>query len=134
MRWRWGDAHKAIHRAQPFGSFPVIADFFNREVEMDGGPFTLLRADMAMRSATPYAAIHGAGYRGIYDLADPDRSLYVISTGQSGNVFSVHYDDLLRLWAKGEYITIPTKPDAVAAAAVNRLTLRPANAPASINP
>jgi penicillin amidase len=125
-RWRWGDVHKAIHRAQPFGLFPMIGGFFNREAEMDGGAFTLLRADMSFRSATPYAAIHGAGYRGIYDLADPDNSLFVISTGQSGNVFSSHYDDLLGEWAKGQYIKIPTQPDAVTASAVDRLTLQPA--------
>jgi penicillin amidase len=124
-RWRWGDAHKAIHRAQPFGSFPIIGDFFNREVEMDGGPFTLLRADHAMAAARPYAAIHGAGYRGIYDLADPDRSLYIISTGQSGNLFSTHYDDLLRLWTRKDYITIPTARAAVEAAAVGRLVFQP---------
>jgi penicillin amidase len=124
-RWRWGDAHKALHRAQPFGSFPVIGNFFNREVEMDGGPFTLLRADHAMASPRPYAAIHGAGYRGIYDLADPERSLYIISTGQSGNLFSTHYDDLLPLWAGTKYITIPTARTAVEDAAVNRLIFQP---------
>jgi penicillin amidase len=124
-RWRWGDPHKATHRAEPFGDFPLIGGFFNREVEMDGGPFTLLRADHSMRSSRPYAAIHGAGYRGIYDLANPDRSLYVISTGQSGNLFSPHYDDLLGLWAEGAYITIPTGREAIEAAAVNRLNLQP---------
>jgi len=123
--WRWGDAHKAIHRAQPFGSFPIAGDFFNREVEMDGGPFTLLRADHAMAAARPYAAIHGAGYRGIYDLAEPDRSLYIISTGQSGNLFSPHYDDLLQVWARKDYVTIPTDRPAVEAAAVGRLVIRP---------
>jgi len=126
-KWRWGDAHKAVHAAQPLGSFPYIGRFFNREVEMDGGPNTLLRADNRMPSARPYAAIHGAGYRGIYDLANPDASLYIISTGQSGNVFSRHYDDLIGLWAKGQYITIPTAPDVVTSAAVNRLRLEPLN-------
>ena len=124
-RWRWGDAHKAIHSEQPFGAFPVIGGLFNREVEMDGGPFTLLRADNNMRSSRPYAAIHGAGYRGIYDLAAPDRSLYIISTGQSGNLFSPHYDDLIALWARGDYIAIPTAREAVDAAVVNRLVLQP---------
>jgi penicillin amidase len=124
-RWRWGDAHKAVHRQQPFGSFPLIGGFFNREVEMDGGPFTLLRADNAMASARPYAAIHGAGYRGIYDLADPDRSQYIISTGESGNPFSPHYDDLLPIWARKAYVPIPTNRAAVEAAAINRLVLQP---------
>jgi penicillin amidase len=132
-RWRWGDAHKAVHREQPLGSFPVIGRFFNREVEMNGGPFTLLRADHAMASPRPYAAIHGAGYRGIYDLAEPDRSLFIISTGQSGNLFSRHYADLLSLWARQDYIEIPTARAAVEAAAVNRLILQP-DAPATTNP
>jgi penicillin amidase len=130
-RWRWGEAHKAIHKDQVFGGFPIIGDFFNREVEMDGGPFTLLRADHAMQSERPYAAIHGAGYRGIYDLAEPERSLYIISTGQSGNLFSPHYDDLLGVWAKGDYIAIPTVADAVAGAALNRLSLEPAKSVAT---
>ena len=124
-RWRWGDAHKATHTAEPFGAFPVIGGWFNRDVEMDGGPFTLLRADNSMRSDRPYAAIHGAGYRGIYDLADPDRSLYIISTGQSGNLFSPHYDDLIGIWAREDYITILTAKAAMDAAAVDRLTLQP---------
>ena len=125
LRWRWGDAHTAIHRAQPFGAFPVIGSYFNREVTMDGGAFTLLRADFAMRGPQPYAAIHGAGFRGIYDLAAPDRSLYIISTGQSGNLFSPHYDDLLSTWAHGGYIAIPTERKAVESSAVARLMIQP---------
>jgi len=80
-----------------------------------------------MRSERPYAAIHGAGYRGIYDLADPDKSLYIISTGQSGNLFSPHYDDLIPIWARKDYITIPTAKAAMEATTVNRLTLQPQN-------
>jgi penicillin amidase len=137
-KWRWGDAHRAVHEHRPFGAFPLIGRYFNREAEMDGGPFTLLRADTRMASARPYAAIHGAGYRGIYDLGNPDASRYIISTGQSGNVFSSHYDDLLELWAKGEYVAIPIDPASIAASTVDRLELQPlksANpAPTSTNP
>jgi len=125
-RWRWGDAHKALHVHRPLGNFPVIGDSFNREIEMDGGPFTLLRASNAMGSDRPYAAVHGAGYRGIYDLGAPDESLYMISMGQSGNVFSPHYDDLLDAWGGAEYIKIPTAPAAVSAIAAHALRLQPA--------
>ncbi len=137
-RWRWGDAHQAVHVHRPFGTFPFIGRFFNREIEMDGGPFTLLRADSRMASTRPYAAIHGAGYRGIYDLGNPDQSRYIISTGQSGNVYSPHYDDLLELWAKGEYIAIPIDPASIAATTVDRMELQPLKpagaAPTSTNP
>lgn len=124
-KWRWGNAHIAVNTHRPLGNFPIIGGFFNREIEMDGGAFTIFRADYSFASKRPYAAIHGAGYRAIYDLADPDNSLYIISTGESGNVFSPHYDDLMPLWAKGEYVTIPTTPSAVAAATVHRMTLEP---------
>jgi penicillin amidase len=129
--WRWGDAHKAVHTHRPLGNFPVVAGYFNRETEMDGGAFTLLRAANAMAARRPYTAVHGAGYRAIYDLGAPDRSLYMISVGQSGNLYSRHYDDLLGLWADAQYIAIPTAPDAVSAAAAHRLDLQPAEGAAT---
>ena len=124
-RWRWDAAHRATFSNRPFGAFPLIGPLFNREVPVDGGAFTPLRADHSMASERPYAAIHGAGYRGIYDLADEDRSLYVISTGQSGNVYSPHYDDLMPLWAKGEYVAIHTQPAAIASESIGSLILQP---------
>ena len=124
-KWRWGDPHKAIMTHRPLGSFPIIGGFFNREIEMDGGAFTILRGDYSFASKRPYAAIHGAGYRAIYDLSNPDNSRYMISTGESGNVFSPHYDDLMPFWAATQYVTIPTTPQAIAASAKHLLTLRP---------
>ena len=41
-------------------------------------------------------------------MADPDTSRFMITTGQSGNVMSRHYDDLAPMWGRGEYISIPT--------------------------
>ncbi len=133
--WRWREAHKAIHVHRPLGNFPVVGGIFNREVEMDGGAYTLLRAANTMASERPYAAVHGAGYRAIYDLGAPDESLYIISMGQSGNIFSPYYDDLLGLWAATDYIAIPTTPEIVSRTATHALWLEPAGpAPASTNP
>ena len=47
------------------------------------------------------------------------------STGQSGNVLSPWYSSFAERWASVEYITIPTKPDAIERAHV--LTLKPAS-------
>lgn len=121
----WGDVHRSFHAARPFGTFPWIGGFFNREAITDGGAFTVLRADHRMGAREPYRAIHGAGYRGIYDLADAENSLYMISTGQSGNVFSPNYDDLLPGWANGEYVTIPIAPDSIERTSIFRTELQP---------
>ena len=78
----------------------------------------------------PFANIHAAGYRGVYDFADPDSSVFVISTGQSGHPLSRHYDDLSELWRRGEYVPMSLDPDLARAAAAGITRLEPLAAPA----
>ncbi len=66
-----------------------------------------------------------AGYRGVYDFADPDSSVFINSTGQSGHPLSRHYDNLGELWRRGEYIPMSLDPDLARAAAVGVTVLRP---------
>ena len=70
--------------------------------------------------------MHGGGYRGVYDFADPDSSVFILSTGQSGHPLSRFYDDLGELWRRGEYIPMSLDPDLARAAAVGITTLTPA--------
>jgi len=126
--WRWGDAHHAVFAHLPLSDVPVLGGIFNRETEASGGAFTIRRGDFKFASDRPYAAIHGAGYRAIYDLAHPDNSIYVITTGESGNIFSPYYADQISLWAHGEYFWIPTAPKEIDATAKYRLTLQPLSA------
>ena len=129
-KWRWGTAHHALFEHLPFSQFPVLDGIFDREVEASGGAYTLRRGDFRFDADRPYAAVHGSGYRAIYDLAHPDNSLYVNSTGQSGNVFSPYYDDQISLWAHGQYYKIPTDMRTIEATAKFRLTLQPISAKA----
>ena len=71
----------------------------------------------------PFANRHAPSLRAIYDLADLDRSLYIHSTGQSGNMLSPWYANLAERWAKVEYIRIPAQRGAFDAA--HTLVLRP---------
>ena len=61
--------------------------------------------------------------RAIYDLDDLDRSLYIHSTGQSGNPLSDLHDNFVESWANGEYIMIPTKRAVVDIGALGTLVL-----------
>jgi penicillin amidase len=54
--------------------------------------------------AEPYANRHAASLRAIYDLSEPEKSLYIHSGGQSGNVLSDHYRAFSEAWARNEYI------------------------------
>ncbi len=64
----------------------------------------------------PFANRHAPSLRAIYDLADLDRSVFMQSTGQSGNVLSPWYASFAERWAKVQYITIPTRRESIAAA------------------
>jgi penicillin amidase len=123
---RWGDAHEALHRHTVLGDIPWLGWIVNIRQSMSGGDYTLLRASSKGEGPDPFTAVQGSGYRGVYDFADPDSSVYIISTGQSGHPLSRHYDDLGELWRQGEYIPMSLDPALAraGAAGVTRLVPR----------
>ena len=72
-----------------------------------------------------YQQIHGASYRHLFDLADWDRALATSAPGQSGQPGSPHYDDLLPLWARGEYFPLAYSRKKVEEVTQHRLWLKP---------
>ena len=73
----------------------------------------------------PLAQNHGAGYRAIYDLGRPERSVFVVSTGQSGNPLSSHYEDYAEPWRDGRYLPMLTGRARVEEGALGTLVLTP---------
>ena len=123
-RWRWGAAHPAAGDHRPFGFVPVAKDFFNVSPETAGDSYSVNVGAYTIRDEErPFANRHAGSLRAIYDLADLDRSLFMQSTGQSGNVLSPWYSNFAQRWAKVEYITISTKRESIAAA--HTLVLKP---------
>jgi penicillin amidase len=115
---RWGDAHQAAHDHPVLGDVPVLRYFVNIRQSTSGGDNTLMRGRGSGDGETPFQNIHGAAYRGVYDFADPDSSVFILSTGQSGHFLSRHYDDLGTLWRRGEYIPMSLDVDLARAASV----------------
>ena len=123
---RWGDAHQATHDHQVLGEVPLLRYFVNIRQSTSGGDNTLMRGlTRGGDGPDPFANVHGAGYRGVYDFADPDSSLFILSTGQSGHFLSRHYDDLAQLWRRGEYIPMSLDEDLARAATVGITVLVP---------
>ncbi|NRA99462.1 MAG: penicillin acylase family protein [Rhodobacteraceae bacterium] len=122
---RWGDAHEARHDHAVLGEAPVLRWLVNIRQSTSGGDNTLMRGKTKGTDPDPFANIHAASYRGVYDFADPDSSVFIIPTGQSGHPLSRHYDDLGELWRRGEYIPMTLDPDLARAAAVGVTVLTP---------
>ena len=123
--WRWGDAHQAVNDHPVLGDVPFLKYFVNIRQSTSGGDDTLMRGVTRGTGPEPYQNVHSAGYRGVYDFADPDSSVFIIATGQSGNPLSRHYDDLGELWRRGEYIPMSLDPELARAAATGVMVLTP---------
>lgn len=117
-RWRWGAAHQAYQSSSVLGRLPILSWFANIRQETPGGDFTLLRGLTRGSSDAPFTNIHASVFRGVFDFADPDSSLMIISTGQSGHFLSRHYDDLSLLWRRNEYIPMSLDRDRARGGAV----------------
>ena len=122
---RWGDAHTAVHVHKTLADAPILRWFVNIQQSTSGGDNTLLRGLTSGIDPTPFRNVHAAGYRGVYDFADPDSSVFIISTGQSGHPLSRYYDDMGELWRRGEYIPMSLDPSLARAGAVGVTVLVP---------
>lgn len=127
--WRWGDAHEATHDHPVLGQIPVLSWFVNIRQSTSGGDNTLMRGRTKGSGPNPFLNVHAAAYRGVYDFADPDSSVFVISTGQSGHPLSRYYDDIGVLWRRGEYLPMSLDPDLARAGAIGVTTITPQTTP-----
>lgn len=122
---RWGDAHQAIQDHPVLGNVPILKWFVNIHQSTSGGDNTLMRGVTSGKGPDPFQNVHGAGYRGVYDFADPDSSVFITSTGQSGHPLSRFYDNLGELWRRGEYVPMSLDPALARGAAVGVTRILP---------
>jgi penicillin amidase len=125
-QWRWGDAHFALSEHRPFGRQPLLAKFFDIRVPSPGDTYTInVGRNSLANEAAPFASRDAASLRAIYDLADLDKSVYIHSTGQSGNLFSPLYRNFADRWSRVEYIPMSMKKSDAMADSLGTLRLQP---------
>jgi penicillin amidase len=90
---------------------PLLGALTRLEAPTGGDGETVFRGGYRGGGNTPWAHVHGAGLRLVADLADPDRTLAMIATGQSGHPLSTHWDDLLAGWRDGAMIALGPVPE-----------------------
>ena len=105
-QWRWGDAHQAVFAHPLLRTLPILGPLSTLSIPSPGDDTTIDRGGPAYKQ---FQSVHGPEYRGVYDLADLDRSLFIMAPGQSGNLLSRHSKDFLTRWRDGETITLGPK-------------------------
>lgn len=105
-RWRWGDAHVAAFSHPLLRNQAWLESIARISIPVDGDDDTVGRGGINAM----FEAVHGASFRGVYDLADLDRSVFMMAPGQSGHILSGHARDFLQRWRNGATITLGPLP------------------------
>ena len=124
--WRWGEAHAVRMNSLILGEIPVVGSWFEVTRTTGGEPATVKAGGFDVTDPDrPFGQDHGAGYRAVYDLGNPEGSVFVISTGQSGNPLSPYYRDYATPWRDGRYLPMRIDRGAVEEDALATLVLTP---------
>jgi penicillin G amidase len=107
--WRWGAHNVAWFSHALFGSAPGIQRLVDLKLAREGSAETINLSGLAYDpDAGSYVTAIGPTLRAIYDLAEPERSLFIVTPGQSGNPLSPRYRDLAERWERGQYLPMIT--------------------------
>lgn len=125
-QWKWGALH-TIKFQHVLGRIALLDFVFSRgPMPLPGSRYTVDVA--AFEYYNPYAVTAIPSYRQIIDWSDPDKSLAMHSTGQSGLAFSKHYDDMIPSWLNVRYHTMLFDKKDIKANEQGLLRLQPAPA------
>ena len=122
--WTWGRVNELTH-PHPFGRIWPLNYIFNVGPFPASGGSELVLAHRSSISKAPHKILAGPSTRRLIDFGNPENSLGINPTGQSGNRFDLHYADQSRLYSKGKYRRqILSKQDAISEAR-STLILKP---------
>ncbi len=135
--WKWGRVHllELEHPVLGGDAVPaIVRNFVNPDpVQMAGGSsivnataWDASKWDPESRSRS-FGVTAGPSMRMVVDMDDLDASRWVVVSGVSGHPGHPHYADQLGAWAVGGTYAWPSTVPAVNRAAVDTLTLVPAN-------
>ena len=122
--WDYGTMHSWTVR-HPLAALPFGERLLNRGPYPLAGSATTISAFSGAWRGETIEVLHGPSMRLISDTGDPDRSLCVLPTGQSGHPADDHYVDQLPVYLAGKTHGMHWSEAAIANACVSTLVLRP---------
>ena len=125
-RWQWGKVHTLTH-VHPIGRQAPFDKLFNvGPFPMPGTNAVLNKQGFKLTSEGKYDIFIGPALRIIHDFAQPENSISINPTGQSGHVMSKYYDDQAPLYNEGRYRKQMTDREEIEQKTIGTLTLTPA--------
>lgn len=132
--WQWGRIHTVLFEHPLSGAFKPMDNLINvGPFEVGGDGTTIFNTEYSFaKEAKPFISFYnnqydnilGPSMRFIYDFGKPDELFVVLTTGQSGNLFSKHYKDMSNYWLKGKYFRINTSEKSFISNDNKKLTIK----------
>jgi len=101
--WTWNRAHTVEHQ-HPLGKVAALRGVFNvGPFEVPGCTEVINNLFFSFAENGEYKVSGGPSTRRVIDFSDIENSMSILPTGQSGNPFSIHYNDQAEMYATGKF-------------------------------
>ncbi len=102
--WTWKSVSSVEHGHALAAGGALLKNIFNvGPFNMDGGNEVINNQLFQLNGDGYYNVTAGPSTRRVIDFSDIENSMSVLPTGQSGNVFSDHYDDQAEKYLNGKF-------------------------------
>ena len=102
--WTW-DKVISVEHEHALGKVAALRSYFNvGPFKTVGGNEVINNQIFNLDSTGVYKIKAGPSTRRIVDFSDVENGLGILPTGQSGNIFSPHYDDQAQKYIDGEFV------------------------------
>tara|TARA_R110000868_G_scaffold145181_2_gene365167 strand:- start:75185 stop:77572 length:2388 start_codon:yes stop_codon:yes gene_type:complete len=123
-KWTWNRVH-TIEYPHPIGQVEALRKFFNV------GPFAVNGTREVINNMSFlytedgfYKVSSGPSTRRIIDFSDVENSISILPTGQSGNMFSPHYQDQAQMYVNGEFRKMMMNKEEIMETSKDKLLLK----------
>jgi penicillin amidase len=106
----WGSRHR-LRLGHPLALLPLVGRTWRCTDLPAGGSADILMKTAHALTDRRHGTRYGSVARHISDLSDLDRNYFVLLGGQDGWLGSTAFLDQVPLWQRGEYITLPLRPE-----------------------
>ncbi len=111
--WNSDNLSKFVNYHNPFGANNFLKWLTNVIHNDTVGEFSLHGGKDLKTRKKKLNKTHGSVFKGIYDMADENNNIFILSTGQSGHYLSDHYDDLSIIYSNEDYIPMTLNEDLI---------------------